>query len=129
MNVGLAKRLAGYRQWKWVEGMRALDEDVCPLRVCEDCQRLYEYDVPLSDSWPDLDDPATQGCLFAMLREATDQPKESLGYVSTTVQYESFAPRCQIEVFDGKSSEELEYGAKAFGDVLALALLDAWGIL
>lgn len=64
----LAHQLVAHPRWRWMGGMRA--EHSCgpdrwwPYRVCGD-------QTVMPRAWvPTLSDPATQGCLWAMLRES-----------------------------------------------------------
>ena len=62
-QIELAKRLAAHPTWQWVDGMYAAmgyDPDY------EEWGRV-DGDVPAACHYPDLNDPATQGCLLSML--------------------------------------------------------------
>lgn len=65
-QITLARRAVACRRWRWMSGMRWLAED--------DRGRLDHYQPdymgrPLN-ALPDLTDPATLGCLLALVREA-----------------------------------------------------------
>jgi hypothetical protein len=67
-QVELAKRAVWCRGWRWMPGMLAWRPDCPPVRLAaiEDAgNALQEY------RWlPDLTDPATVGCLLALVRAA-----------------------------------------------------------
>lgn len=76
----LGQRAVACRGWKWMPGMRTLDA----MRVIHDPDRWPDRPCaireggwvdtapprPLKDDLPDLCDPATLGCLLALVREA-----------------------------------------------------------
>jgi hypothetical protein len=71
-QVGLARRLVACRGWRWMPGMSARrwsghGEVSAVARVSAPAR-----ETPwLSEGWlPDLSDPATLGCLLALVREA-----------------------------------------------------------
>jgi len=70
MNKELAKRAVACKRWRWMAGMKAVERRSAPtawFRVEENVTFLLgEWKYPL----PDLDDPATLGCLLALVREA-----------------------------------------------------------
>ena len=71
-SVDLARRVVACLRWRWMDGMRALDGDrKCGFRLTENSGLPGHPDPVVDDSWtPDLSDPATLGCLLALVREA-----------------------------------------------------------
>jgi len=81
-QVALARRAIACKGWRWMPGMQtdskfarvvAVDSDTgvpCAAEdgaTNDDCHAVWLNDVPLL---PDLTDPATLGCLLALVREA-----------------------------------------------------------
>ncbi len=63
-QIALARRAVACRGWRWMPGMA-------------DCygRRLRDGDwLDPSAEFPDLTDPATLGCLLALVREARGEP-------------------------------------------------------
>ena len=78
-NWTLARRAAACRHWRWMPGMLS-NKDLRVTR-CDDDGYVVGYYENLSyiaecvkGSLPDLTDPATMGCLLALVREAFDDP-------------------------------------------------------
>ena len=72
MNDELAKRAIACKHWRWmpgmsVNGMIVVDADESGLSVV---RKGIVQDWGTEYSYPDLTDPATLGCLLALVREA-----------------------------------------------------------
>jgi hypothetical protein len=88
-QIALAKRAVACKGWRWMpgmlttEGMRVIhDPHLWPDRPCAIREGTWVDTAvprPLGDHLPDLTDPATLGCLLALVREAWDQ--EDMGAV------------------------------------------------
>ena len=66
-QTALARRAVACKGWRWMPGMRWRTED--DRGRLDDFQPEYMGRPP--DALPDLTDPATLGCLLALVREAT----------------------------------------------------------
>ncbi len=64
--ISLGKRVVTCKGWRWMPGMRWRTED--DRGRLDDFQPEYMGRPP--DALPDLTDPATLGCLLALVREA-----------------------------------------------------------
>ena len=85
----LARRAIACKGWRWMPGMRTTDamrvvhdQPLYPGRPCAIREGAW-VDIapprPLRDALPDLTDPATLGCLLALVREARG---ESTGFLT-----------------------------------------------
>ena len=77
----LARRAVACPHWRWMDGMRVeslawkWDGPTLPYRFREDF-----HAQPNPTAWPDLTDPATMGCLLALVREAWGSPHAYVGH-------------------------------------------------
>lgn len=73
-QIALARRAVACRGWRWMPGMRAFRDarywqGVSDVRIPD---ALHDGGYP--GFFPDLTDPATLGCLLALVREAWAEP-------------------------------------------------------
>ncbi len=74
----LAKRAVACKHWRWMPGMRLTANGPSTLRVCSHTTVVVEQTgawyhlmtLDSADHLPDLTDPATLGCLLALVRSA-----------------------------------------------------------
>jgi hypothetical protein len=83
MSVELAKRAIACKHWRWMAGMRTQGGDRAQGVKNANCWEVsYFYDMDLGGhssfdgarELPDFSDPATLGCLLALVRGAWDDP-------------------------------------------------------
>jgi hypothetical protein len=85
-QIALAKRAVACRGWRWMPGMLGFDPYGIndPVRVAFPPGKAYR--MPTLEAWgrpsyivhtelPDLTDPATLGCLLALVREHHKEPR------------------------------------------------------
>jgi len=64
--IAIARRAVACPKWRWMPGMKL----TTGLRLSES---LVPFTFPVD--LPDLSDPATLGCLLALVREAWNEPR------------------------------------------------------
>jgi hypothetical protein len=77
MDNELAKRAINCKGWRWMPGMRYSTDSWRRDgfdRVPDDMEGAAFADWLDRGRLPDLEDPATLGCLLALVREAWDRP-------------------------------------------------------
>lgn len=80
----LEQRAVACARWRWVEGMLAVKHGLRSRVSAEYRGHLHQpagITAWRSDSVPDLADPATLGCLLALVREAWGDPEAHLARV------------------------------------------------
>jgi len=72
-QIALAKRAVACKGWRFMGGMRVLDPiGPHPQRISDDDEGEASW---RANYWlPDLTDPATLGCLLALVREVRGEP-------------------------------------------------------
>ena len=81
--IELGRRVVACKHWRWMPGMLARYEGGAWHRVTEaDSFGLPTRVRPPNprQAWPDLRDPATVGCLLALVRKAWDDPFALVDY-------------------------------------------------
>lgn len=86
-QIELGRRAVACKGWRWMPGMLARDAGWVLHRIQDDGSALDLSDSILERGWgystktlrPIFDDPATMGCLLALVREAWG--KEDMGAV------------------------------------------------
>lgn len=110
----LGRRAVACKGWRWMPGMLALDStaEEHPARVI-DARRSVVYEdtdgaihegvVSRSDV-PDLTDPATLGCLLALVREAAE-PERAPGDWPMVCTYQSAAKKWGVGAWLNESGK------------------------
>ncbi len=68
-QIALARRAVACKAWRWMSGARAFSRARGKLQAIRVCDDIREW-VARDNEFPDLEDPATLGCLLALVREA-----------------------------------------------------------
>jgi hypothetical protein len=77
--LDLARRAVACKGWRWMPGMLAVEQAVPGMALSARPVRVDDYWHEVGVWLPDLTDPATVGCLLALVREAWGQ--EDMGAV------------------------------------------------
>lgn len=118
----LALQLVKDPRFEWKPGMLGYLPE--PYAIVPEC--LHRVGDPFNgkgdpcfgDKWePVLTDPATQGCLWAMLIDCLE---ERFGQVGVTAE-------CWVVLHGKRDSAESVLFSGPYGDNLAAALLEVWG--
>ena len=78
--MDLAQRAVACKGWRWMPGMATVAAETPAVwypRIGDECKPRYPHLLP------DLSDPATLGCLLALVREAYGQPSAFCRYVES----------------------------------------------
>lgn len=151
-ELDLARRLAGHAKWAWMRGMRVIDSASTSAYTYrlhagdEEPGRFATYYGDPAPRWaspgfeegdsegvrtshvPDLADPATQGCLWAMLCEASVYGRAEVRHwdhggtpwrIWVTIP-SGDEPPMDLHTDTGGAGD-------TYGEALARALLAAWG--
>ena len=92
--IALGRRAVACRGWRWTPGMRTTDAMRTihdpylwpdrPSAIREGTWVDTAVPRPLGDHFPDLTDPATLGCLLALVREAHQCPEAHVYYATVS---------------------------------------------
>jgi hypothetical protein len=91
----LWRELADTARVRWMPAVEWTDGGHAP---CSYGLGVWEYEATDGDAAvPDFTDPATLGCLLAMLREASDDPRASVVWYSAARQWVADWKGCEVE--------------------------------
>jgi hypothetical protein len=76
--LDLARRAVACRGFRWMPGMLAVEQAVPGMALSARPVRVDDYWHEVGVWLPDLTDPATLGCLLALVREAWGDPSLSV---------------------------------------------------
>ena len=112
----LARRVMACKKWRWMGGMRLcmppMYDESAPWGMRIGDGQGY---VSNPKAYPDLSDPATVGCLLALVREAWPCDRAAV----SPMQYMS---RWFVDLPDNEGSEECSIVASSEVEALVLAL-------
>ena len=77
-NLDLSRRAVACKAFRWLPGMLAVEQAVPGMALSTRPVRVDNYWHAVGVWLPDLSDPATLGCLLALVREAWGDPEMHL---------------------------------------------------
>jgi hypothetical protein len=83
-QIALAKRAVACPKWRWMPGMRAVGRRNVPTAWFRSEDDICRLTGEWADAAPDLTDPATLGCVLALVREAWE-PRRGTDHIASTV--------------------------------------------
>lgn len=112
----LAERAVACKKWRWMEGMLILtgDKFTPRIRIIDDLGASAWMAHARATDLPDLSDPATLGCLLALVREVYREPA-----LFTNPQFDGSWAINIPDYYDGEGLKDSgEFGSKAPGEWL-----------
>ena len=89
-SVDLARRAVAYPRWRWLRGAVDIHGSVCRTNLLPAEPLLSPSGKPEEYALPDLNSPATLGCLLALVREAWSAPRALVRLSADGVRFHIF---------------------------------------
>jgi hypothetical protein len=141
-ELELARRLVAHPKWRWMGGMVAMRGDEperAPIRLAahgevasviwpEGIAGPYWFDGRIDSAGltPDLSDPATQGCLWAMLCEASSYGRAEVRFWDHDKRPWNVWVTVPETIEGLDATRDTGANGLLYGEALARALLAAW---